>query len=181
MNIDQLECFNYNNTEFFSFNGFSTICRIINVLDGDTLVVIFHFFNNFYKFTIRLYGIDTCEIKSNNEHIRKKGLDAKNYVISLLCLSNNIQPLDITFVTKKDVKEFFNNNFIKAHISCKNFDKFGRILSEIYLYYDNNDNFEKKENSISFMLLNNNLAYPYFGETKLSDEEIKEYFHLDKS
>lgn len=184
--IQKLKSFNYNNTEQFSFNGLSTFCRILDVIDGDTLCVIFNLNDKFYRFIIRLNGIDTCEIKSIDKNILQKGIDAKNYVISTLCSSNNIKNYDLNF-TKKETKEFFNKNFIIAYISCKKFDKFGRILANIYLYNNeynsrneyNSHNNLLNENSLSNLLLNKKLAYPYFGGRKLSNEEIKKYFNID--
>jgi len=181
MDIEKLKAFNYYNTDFFSLNGISTFCRIVNVSDGDTLTVVFPIYNNFYKFVIRLYGIDTCEIKSKDSNIHQKGIDAKNYVISLLCKANNLDQFDINSCTKKEIKEFFNINFIKAFISCKDFDKFGRILADVYLYNENikeNINYNG-EMSLSTILLEKKLAYPYFGETKKSDNELKQFFELD--
>jgi endonuclease YncB( thermonuclease family) len=175
--IQKLKSFNYDNTDQFSFNGLSTFCRIVDVIDGDTLCVIFNLNDKFYRFIIRLDGIDTCEIKSIDKNIHQKGIDAKNYVISTLCSSNNIKNYDLNF-TKKETKEFFNNNFVIAYISCKEFDKFGRILANVYLCNNeyNSRNNLLNENSLSNLLLNKKLAYPYFGETKMSDEEIKKYF-----
>lgn len=179
MNIEELESFDYYNTELFSLNGISTFCRIVDVLDGDTLTVIFPLHNKFYKFIIRLYGIDTCEIKSKNTNIHQKGIDAKDHIISMLCSSNNIDNFDSELCSKKEIKEFFNKNFIKAYILCKEFDKFGRTLGDIYICNENDDKINlNKENSLSYTLLKKKLAYPYFGETKMSEEEIKKYFDL---
>lgn len=176
--IKKLESFNYDNTEEFSLNGLSTFCRIVDVIDGDTLCVIFNLNDKFYRFIIRLDGIDTCEIKSKDINIHQKGIDAKNYIISMLCSSNNIKNYELNF-NKKETKEFFNNNFIIAYIYCKEFDKFGRILANVYLCNNEYNSINLlKQNSLSSLLLNNKLAYPYFGETKMSDEEIKKYFNI---
>lgn len=188
MKIKDLKSVNYYNTNFFSLDGLSTFCRIVDVLDGDTMTVIIPLHDTFYKFIIRLYGIDTCEIKSKNINIHEKGIDAKNRVISLLCSSNNIKDINYN-LTKKEIKDFFNNNFIIAYISCKEFDKFGRTLGDVFLLNEIEKNVEdennisidkitQKENSLSYILINEKLAYPYFGDSKLTEEEIKKYFDL---
>lgn len=186
--IEELKSYNYNNTNFFSLDGISTFCRIVDVLDGDTITVIIPLHNTFYKFIIRLYGIDTCEIKSKNTNIHQKGIDAKNRILSLLCSSNNLKDIDFnsTNFTRKEIKEFFNENFVTAYISCKDFDKFGRTLADVFLLNESESDKEKKqndfiykENSLSYILVNEKLAYPYFGDSKLSDEEIKKYFDLN--
>lgn len=178
MEIEKLKTYNYYNTPFFSLNGIFTICRIVDVLDGDTITVIIPLHNDFYKFTIRLYGIDTCEIKSKDTNIHQKGIDAKNKMISLLCCSNNLETINCNILTKKEIKDFFTTNFVIAYISCKEFDKFGRTLADIFLYNSNQENLQQIENSISYILLQEKLAYPYFGDTKMSDDEIKKYFDV---
>jgi hypothetical protein len=79
------------------------------------------------------------------------------------------------------MKDFLSNNFIIAYISCKEFDKFGRTLANVYLYDKTKDidAIIKKENCISYILIQEKLAYPYFGDTKMSESEIKEYFDLE--
>lgn len=182
MNFEHLKSNNYYNTDQFSLNGIKQFCRIVDILDGDTLSVILLLNTQYYRFNIRLYGIDTCEIKSKNLEIHNKGIDAKNRIISLLCSSNKVTGFDANALSKKEIKDFFCNNFITAYISCKEFDKFGRTLADIYLYNEECSDLNeitKKENSLSYMLVTENLAYPYFGETKMLDDEIKEYFNLN--
>lgn len=178
---NDLQNYNYNNTEFFSLNGISCECRIVDILDGDTLTVIIPVHNFYYKFIIRLYGIDTCEIKSKNNFLHNKGIDAKNKVISLLCTANNINPFYCTNLSKNDIKEFFKNNFIKAHIKCLHFDKFGRTLAEIFLpkKQESTESTDKSILSLSNILLNEKLAYPYFGDTKMTEIELEKYFNTD--
>lgn len=180
MIIDDLKKHNFNNTNFFSLSGINTFCRIVDVLDGDTLTAIIPFNNIFYKFIIRLYGIDTCEIKSKDIQIHQKGFDAKNYIIYELCKSNNLHPFDCINLSKKEIKDYFEENFVKCFICCKDFDKFGRTLAEIYTCMNADEDIcQDKKKSLSDLLIDKKLAYPYFGETKMSEEEIKKYFDLE--
>ncbi len=107
----ELEIIDQSSISKFSFKNYKTLIKVIKVIDGDTIVGIFKFNNQFYKYNFRINGIDTPEIHSENEYEKKKGIDAKNYVHNLLINK-------ILFV------EFLD------------FDKYGRILLNLYL--DNN-------------------------------------------
>lgn len=137
---------------FFSLDGIKTYCRLIDVYDGDTMTCIIPLFDNLYKFSIRLIGIDTAEIKTKNDQVKLSALDAKNRVISLT--TNKI------FDHNDQFKEYLKNNPIILWIHCYKFDKYGRLLAEVYL--NKND-----ELHISSILIQENLAVPYDGKTKI--------------
>ena len=71
MNKSELEELfkNYDNktTPHFSLNGQKLWGRVVNVYDGDTLTIVLSVFNGIYKFSVRMNGIDTCEVKSKND------------------------------------------------------------------------------------------------------------------
>ena len=173
-NIINLKLQNYN-TPYFNLNGMYTICKVVDVIDGDTIVVVIYLFNNYYKFVIRIDGIDTCETKSKNIDIHSNGIKAKNAVIHLL-LKKNLQEefifSDTNELSKKEVIGIFEKNCILIWIKCKNFDKFGRTLADVFLD-------QEQTQSVSTILLHNKLAYPYHGEKKLTEEEISKYLDLN--
>lgn len=145
-------------TPELSVNGLKCYGRLIDVYDGDTVKVILPTFNSYYKFTIRLNGIDTCEIKSKDKILQDKGIKARDRVLELL--TNNKKD------TKKDIKNLLESEVFLVWIECFNNDKYGRILANIY-----KDKNEKK--SISEILLEEKLAYSYEGKKKLSNDDIK--------
>jgi endonuclease YncB( thermonuclease family) len=51
-------------------------------------------------------------------------------------------------------------------IKCYEFDKYGRLLADVYINYN-----DINSKSISEILLNENLAYKYDGGKKLSEDE----------
>ena len=155
------------NTPTFSLKGLKTYGRIVNVIDGDTVDIVIPFFNgeHFYKISTRLIGIDTCEIHSHNDKIKEKGLHAKSRLIELL-LNEDI----IEVTNKKQIKQIFNDKVIVVWVECNDFDKYGRLLANIYL--------DKESQSISEILVKENLAYRYDGSTKLTEEEQIEKFHI---
>jgi endonuclease YncB( thermonuclease family) len=145
-------------TPELSINGLNTFGRLIDVYDGDTVKVILPAFNSYYKFTIRLNGIDTCEIKSKQIELKDYAIKARNRVLELITgINNNIN-------TKKEIKDLLESNVYLVYVECLESDKYGRILANIYK--------NKDSQSISDILLEENLAYKYSGKTKLSDNEI---------
>ena len=55
-----------------------------------------------------------------------------------------------------------NENVFVVYLKCLDFDKYGRLLAEIYTHSDV---------SFSQHLLDNKLAYKYTGQTKLTETE----------
>ena len=146
-------------TPELSINGLKTYGRLIDVYDGDTIKVILPAFNSYYKFTLRLNGIDTCEMKSKQLEIKHYAIKARNKILELI--TNNTQ-----VNTKKEIKELLESNVYLIWVECLESDKYGRVLANIYK--------DKDTISISDILLEENLAYKYSGKTKLSENEILE-------
>ena len=160
MNIDFSTC--SFNTKAFSLNGYNTKGRLVDIIDGDSLHIVLPMNFSikeqtkdslyFYKYNIRLFGIDTCELKSKNDENKKLGIQARNKLLELVL--NKGYDKD---VSKKDIKEILENNIVIVFVECLDFDKYGRLLANVY--------FEKDNNKINFSeyLLSNHLAYKYTG------------------
>lgn len=162
--MNNLEKYNIYNTSKFSLNGVSTIARLVDIIDGDTIICILPCFNQYFKFHIRLDGIDTCESKSTDNYIKKKAIDAKNRIFEYIS--------DYTLTKDLNIKEYLYQNYITVWLECKNFDKFGRVLADVFKTHNN----ECIGQPISQILLNEKLAYEYHGEHKLTENEIKYLF-----
>lgn len=151
-------------TPTFSLNGIKSYARIVNVIDGDTISLVIPIFNNYFKFNIRIKGIDTCEIHSSDPLIKEHGMKAKQKVCDI------ISKAKLNIGNKKDIIDYLKNNIILVWIECFDFDKYGRLLAEVYT--------KDKNKIISKCLLDEKLAYSYEGDTKMTDEELKKYFNL---
>jgi endonuclease YncB( thermonuclease family) len=147
-------------TPELSMNGLKTYGRLIDVYDGDTIKVILPAFNSYYKFTLRLNGIDTCEIKSKQNELKDYAIKARNRVLEIITNNNN------NINTKKEIKELLESNVYLIWVECLESDKYGRVLANVYK--------DKDTKSLSNILLEENLAYKYSGKTKLSENEILE-------
>lgn len=154
-------------TPFFSLKGINTHAKVVNVIDGDTIVLVIPIIKNVYfKFNCRLNNIDTCETRSSNEKLKDFGIKAKYRLIEL------ISKKKLNFddeISKKDIQSIFNDDCFLVYVKCYNFDKYGRLIVDILL-----NNTDKK--SLSDILLEENLAYAYNGQTKLTDEEQLNFF-----
>ena len=125
----------------FSFIGQSFVGIPVNIYDGDTLSIIFVYNGIPVKYRCRALGYDSPEMKpllSNPNRIKEKDLAhaAKERFIELL--------------TKHPEKNIF--------IKCHEFDKYGRLLVEIW----NNVN----KDSINNIMINEGHGKVYDGGTK---------------
>jgi len=129
------------NMPCFSFIGKSFVGIPANIYDGDTLSIIFVYNGTPVKYRCRTLGYDSPEMKpslSNQTREAEKVLahKAKDRFIELL--------------TKHADKNIF--------IKCHEFDKYGRLLVEIWNYVD--------KDSINCMMINEGHGKPYQGGTK---------------
>ena len=160
-----MEDFKYfnNDTPIFTMNGMKTFARVVNVIDGDTLSLVIPLFDKYFKFNVRINGIDTCEVHSNDVEIKEKGLKAKYRVVEILSKKD---VKDVLCISRKQIIELFNSNMSIVWIECLEFDKYGRLLGNVF--------FDNKTKNIADILMFEKLAYRYEGGTKLSDEQQKQ-------
>jgi micrococcal nuclease len=95
------------NTSMFSLSGQQKNAKVVNIVDGDTVDVVFKHNKKINKWRCRLYGIDTPETRTRDLEEKQKGLAAKEYT-----------------------REQLENKMITLH--CRNFDAFGRLLVDIF-------------------------------------------------
>ena len=73
------------NTPEFTLTGLSTFVRVVNIYDGDTMSVIIPFnLNTYYKYNIRILGIDTAEIHNTNNILKNIAIKARKRVLERL-------------------------------------------------------------------------------------------------
>jgi endonuclease YncB( thermonuclease family) len=155
---------NYNdlNTPLFSFNGLKCISRVVSITDGDTIKVVINFKDSYYKIIVRLNDVDTCETNSKLSDNKELGIKAKLRMFNLI----TGKTLDIkeNDILKKQIAKELNNNCYYVYIVCYDFDKYGRVLADIY---------KTEADAISFssILISEKLAYKYGGKTKLTEKE----------
>jgi len=154
----------YDNTPLFSLMGLKTWGRLVDAYDGDTLKVILPLGEKLYRFNVRLYGIDTCEMKSKNPLAKQKAIQARDRILELATNSKQIP----SFSSKKDLQQWLGQNLTMVYVDCLEMDKYGRALCKVYQSPGSTKSF-------SDILVEEKLAYPYFGETKLTEEQQLQY------
>lgn len=127
-------------------------CRVVKVIDGDTVDVDIDLGFDVWlkKQRIRLFGVDTPESRTRDLEEKKYGIRAKNFVKGRLPIGSR-QVLR----TKLDDSR----------------GKFGRILGEFVI----ENNSHKEDTTLNQLLIITNNGVPYFGQSK---GEIKAA-HLD--
>jgi endonuclease YncB( thermonuclease family) len=145
--------YNKTNTKFFSLESKNCWARVVSIHDADTITCVFNihdFENKFYKFNIRLAGIDSPEITSKNKDLQNLAIQAKNRLFQIITTTN------YEIYIKKEQKELdrlLDQEVYLIFLKCMKFDKYGRVLADIY-------NNELDESSINETLLKEKLVYP---------------------
>jgi len=155
---------NFSTTKTFSLKGLECFARVVHIHDGDTLTAIIPLMNNFYKFSIRLAGIDTCEMKSSNVENKTLAMKARERLIHLVKTKKEEED------EKQDIKPYLLQHIELVYLSCQEFDKYGRILANVKKTKDDTETF-------SDILVKEKLAYRYDGKKKLTDEEQLKYLY----
>lgn len=147
-------------TPRFTLNNINTYGRLVDIIDGDSLSIILPIYNDYFKFNVRLNGIDTSELHSHKEELKHFAENAKNELVKLIIKTDNL--------TKHEVQEILDNKLIVVWVECLEFDKYGRLLANVYCF---NEDTNEYDISLSEYLLNNKFAYMYNGGKKLSESE----------
>lgn len=128
IDLDKTDC---TKVPKFSLKDKKYDAKIVSVYDGDTVNAVFEFSGELYKWSCRLDGIDTPEIRTSN-------------------------PKEKEFAIK--VRDILRNKILDkiVKLECKEFDKYGRLLVDIYY----------KDEYINNWLIDNNYAYKYDGGSK---------------
>jgi len=156
--MDELKNIKSSDIPEFSLYGIKTSGKIVEIYDGDTCKLVLLNNNILQKFNCRINGIDTPEMKPPlNKHNReieiKNAYRCRNKVIQM-CTSTNI---DID----SDVKKVsLDTNTQLVHVECLDFDKYGRLLVNIY------DFDSPKSIAYNDILVNEGFAKKYNGGTK---------------
>ena len=155
---------NYDNntTPHFSLNGQKLWGRVVSLYDGDTLTIALNVFTGVYKFSVRMNGIDTCEMKSKCDKNKELAKSARSRLLSLIT-EKDISETS-TWNDRRKINNILNKGMYFVWVECLDFDKYGRLLANIYKDEISTENFSQ-------ILIKEKLAYQYKGDTKLTEEE----------
>jgi endonuclease YncB( thermonuclease family) len=162
-------------TPEFSLCGLSLKGKIVECYDADTCKIALPLQNVFYKFTCRLNGIDTPEMKPHKDKPNRDAeilwaKKARAELLKMICDNTLASTFDNLDIKKDDVIKTLEKNKKLVTVKCLEFDKYGRLLVELY-----NDNNEK---SFNIQLVEKNLAVSYDGGHK--HHEFNNTFIMEK-
>jgi micrococcal nuclease len=95
-------------TPMFSLKGYKTDAKVVKVYDGDTVHVVFSYFNTYYKWTCRIAHVDTPELRTKDPEEKKKGYEVRD-----------------------KLRELIQGKIVQ--LTCHEFDKYGRLLVDIVI------------------------------------------------
>jgi endonuclease YncB( thermonuclease family) len=147
-------------TPRFTLNNLKTYGRLVDIIDGDSLSIILPIYDNYFKFNVRLNGIDTSELHSNNSDLRHFAENTKNELVKMIIKIDNL--------TKNEIREVLDKKLTLVWVECLEFDKYGRLLANVYCLNEKTNNYDI---CLSKYLLSNKWAYEYNGGKKLSEDE----------
>jgi endonuclease YncB( thermonuclease family) len=125
-----------------SLDGYFSIAKVVSVYDGDTCRVVIPYKGEFYKWNVRLIGYDTPEMRPS----RSK--------------PNRVQEIEAAKAAKKFlISQVMSTPEQLIFIKCKDFDKYGRLLAEIYINYND-------ITPVNDLMIDNGHGYSYNGGTK---------------
>jgi endonuclease YncB( thermonuclease family) len=152
------------NCPLFSLYNVKTVCKIVDIYDGDTTDVIIAYRDQLYHFKARLYGYDSHEMKPSkmdpNRDTKKQLAIAAKQRLWNLC--TDLEPTNFT-----------GQHSTILPVICGEFDKYGRILINIFRsgtnledQWTNNNMDEWFSQTINSQMINEGYGYPYYGGTK---------------
>ena len=133
--------------------------RLLDVHDGDTITVAAEVFGgHVFQFHVRLSGIDTPEMTSNDDEVRRRAEVARHRVVQLLAPEIADDVRSSQHLTRGQMQALIQRRVHPVFLRCSTFDKYGRVLAEVAVRED--------APHVALALLQEGLAQPYDGRTK---------------
>jgi len=146
----------------FSLNNVKMYGKPVYVYDGDTLYIVFDINNQLIKFNCRMMGIDSPEIipknitdKTRRDVEIKLAIRSRNYLIEQITKKNYQNQT----TNKLEIKEYLAKSENLVWVHCLEFDKYGRLLVELY-------SDPQQIKSINQKMVDDKMAIQYDGGTK---------------
>ncbi len=168
--IERFRPYGRHQTPALSLSGLDTLARVVSVHDGDTLTAVVPFAGSYYRFQVRLEGIDTCELRSTANANRELAQRARLHLSRLVLECGQGHAPDIgASVTAAAVDGLLDESVCLVRLVCGGFDKYGRLLAAVFRGSDG----APPHGSPSFndALVGARLAYRYAGGTKLTEAQ----------
>ena len=142
------------NVKKFTFDGTITDCKVIDVIDGDSISVVMNINNQTNIFNIRMHGYDAPRIRHKSRSNKLISLEGKFARLELIKLITSVEDM-INITTKSNdisntIKKY-NKKIVKIHLM--DFDKYDEIFARIYL--------EDKKKFVDEIMIESNIVFPF--------------------
>lgn len=155
--MTDLASYTMSNTPMYSFVNKKVWARVLCVHDGDTMTCAIEAFPKcFFRYNVRLDGIDTKEITSHDPATKACAMSARNELLNYVTSGKFIATAPHS---RNDIINELANDVHLVFLHCDKMDKYGRILAVVYKAPDD-------EESINTILINKGLAVKYDGGKK---------------
>ena len=116
-------------TPLYSFENKKLWGRVLSVHDGDTITCAIEAFPGcFFRYNIRLTGIDTSEMTGP---FKQKAIESRNVLISFIT-NGDVHMDQVVTYKKQDIINLFQKDIYLVYLECSKMDKYGRILANVY-------------------------------------------------
>lgn len=144
----------YESTPSFSLKGENYECKVLDVYDGDTLTLCIELRGfGITKFSCRLLGIDTSEMRGGTMETKRLAVEARNVLVEMI---SDIKLDKNKEYKRDDIRVLLGNSSKTCRVVFDSMDKYGRPLVCIY-----NNGID-----INQWMINNNYAKKYDGGKK---------------
>jgi endonuclease YncB( thermonuclease family) len=155
LSAKQLELLSWSDTsiEQFSLNGRIILGKVVSVYDGDTCKVNLFVGNDLKQFTVRMMGYDSPELRTKNTTEKQCGNVSKTVLIKLV-----------------------EGHIVK--LECLEFDKYGRLLANVFIRVANGE-----ELNVNEFMISNHFGHSYLGGSKSTFDDLysQQYYRLERS
>jgi endonuclease YncB( thermonuclease family) len=147
-----------NQTPEFSLSGKTLPAKVVACYDGDTFNAVLPLGETFWKFSCRMGGYDTPEMKppkdkKDRDVEKARAIKAKQALLTHLCTSVTLEGTP----DNKQLDALVNQNTKVIQLVCGIFDKYGRLLVEVP---------HETSGTVNQWMIDNGYGYKYEGGTK---------------
>ena len=165
-NAERFRPHGYGSTPAFSFADVGPVMRVVDVHDGDTIKVVMEVFpGRFFKSSLRLAGIDACEITSHDAAVHARAVDARTRLLQLI---TRLGPETVPYRTHFQIQTLLASEVFLVRAVVHGVDKYGRVLADVYPIGPASDGGPE---SLSAVLLREKLVMPYDGGRMVAEAD----------
>jgi endonuclease YncB( thermonuclease family) len=134
------------------------LAKVLSIYDGDTITVSLIYCDIAFEYNVRIYGIDTPELKYKGLNKNTENLDDQNIKELRTMRDKGLLARD------KLIELIGDNPFV--FLDCKGKEKYGRLLAEVWPSVSNGcfGGLQPGKETFADTLIKQGYGVPYFGK-----------------